>query len=153
MGMMTPMVKTLLIVNTAVYLLLALAPDALSAVIVQQFGLVPSDFLGRLKVWQILSYLFIHNPYGLEHILFNMLSLWMFGTTIESVWGGQRFLRYYLACGAGAGVFVIALVAALLGFTGIAGAAAGVAKILFVVFLVLLIVSAVAAAVRGRPPV
>ncbi len=109
MGMMTPMVKTLLIINTAVYLVLALAPDSFSAMIVQQFGLVPADFLGSLKLWQIVSYQFIHNPFGLEHILFNMLSLWMFGTTIESVWGAQRFLRYYLACGVGAGVFVIAL--------------------------------------------
>lgn len=109
MGMMTPMVKTLLIANTAIYLVLALAPDSFSAALVQLLGLVPSEFLSGFKVWQIVTYLFIHNPYGLEHILFNMLSLWMFGTTIESVWGAQRFLRYYLLCGVGAGFFVVVL--------------------------------------------
>ncbi len=109
MGMMTPMVKLLLIANTAIYLLMALAPESVAAALIQAFGLVPAEFLGGLKVWQIVTYLFIHNPYGLEHILFNMLSLWMFGTTIESVWGAQRFLRYYILCGVGAGVFVVVL--------------------------------------------
>jgi uncharacterized membrane protein YtjA (UPF0391 family) len=38
-------------------------------------------------------------------------------------------------------IFVIALIAALLGFTGIAVAAAGITKLLFVVFLILFVVS------------
>ncbi len=109
MGMMTPMVKTLLIVNTAIYLVLALAPDGFSNAVLNLFGLAPAAFLGELKIWQIVTYLFLHNPFGFEHILFNMLSLWMFGTPIEGAWGSQRFLRYYLACGVGAGVFVILL--------------------------------------------
>lgn len=109
MGIMTPMVKNLLIANTAIFLVLALGPDALATAAVRLFGLTPSEFLGRMKLWQIVSYLFIHNPFGFEHILFNMLSLWMFGTTIESVWGARRFLRYYLACGMGAGGFVVLL--------------------------------------------
>jgi membrane associated rhomboid family serine protease len=109
MGMMTPMVKNLLVINTAIFLALALGPDAFSATVVRLFGLAPSEFLGHLKLWQVVTYLFIHNPFGFEHILFNMLSLWMFGTTIESVWGARRFLRYYIACGVGAGLFVVLL--------------------------------------------
>ncbi len=41
-------------------------------------------------------------------------------------------------------LFIIALVAAVLGFGGIAGAAAGIAKILFVIFLVLFVISLIA---------
>jgi membrane associated rhomboid family serine protease len=36
------------------------------------------------------------------HILFNMLTLWMFGRILENVWGAKRFLIFYLACGVGA---------------------------------------------------
>ena len=33
-----------------------------------------------------------------------MFGLWMFGRVVEQVWGGQRFLIYYLVCVVGAGV-------------------------------------------------
>lgn len=39
-----------------------------------------------------------------EHLFFNMFSLWMFGATLENVWGTKRFLFYYLICGLGAGL-------------------------------------------------
>lgn len=51
-------------------------------------------------VWQYLSYMFMHG--STNHLLFNMLALWMFGTALERVWGKQRFLFFYLACGIGA---------------------------------------------------
>jgi len=36
------------------------------------------------------------------HLLFNMFALWMFGKTLENVWGGKRFLTYYMITGIGA---------------------------------------------------
>jgi hypothetical protein len=32
-----------------------------------------------------------------------MFALWMFGCVIENVWGGKKFIFYYIACGIGAG--------------------------------------------------
>lgn len=55
-------------------------------------------------VWQFVTYLFLHNPYGFGHILFNMLALWMFGRDLESDWGTRRFVNYYIGCGVGAGI-------------------------------------------------
>ncbi len=46
-------------------------------------------------------------------------------------------------------LFIIALIAAVLGFGGIAGAAVGIAKIVFVVALVLFVVSILAGGLRG----
>jgi membrane associated rhomboid family serine protease len=48
------------------------------------------------------------------HILFNMFALWMFGGTLEQMWGPRRFLRFYLICGVGAGflIFIVNLFAA-----------------------------------------
>ena len=48
----------------------------------------------------------------------NMLSLWMFGSQLALAWGEERFLRYYLVCGTGAG-FMIASLPFLLGMLGI----------------------------------
>jgi membrane associated rhomboid family serine protease len=51
--------------------------------------------------------MFLHDPTGFGHILFNMLTLWMFGADLERTWGTRRFLQYYFLCGAGAGISVV----------------------------------------------
>lgn len=52
--------------------------------------------------YQFITYMFMHG--SIEHIVFNMFALWMFGRVIESVWGAKRFLFYYISCGIGAGL-------------------------------------------------
>jgi len=59
--------------------------------------------------WQLASYMFLHA--GWQHILFNMFALWMFGSTVEDVWGGKRFLIFYLICGVGAALFQMGVMA------------------------------------------
>jgi len=72
-------------------------------------GVVPDLVVFRGFVWQPLTYMFLHAPGDVFHIGFNMLMLWMFGSELERTWGGRAFLRYYLACGIGGGVFAVAL--------------------------------------------
>ena len=45
------------------------------------------------------------------HILFNMLSLWMFGTELERTWGTRFFTKYYFVTGVGAAATSLLLVA------------------------------------------
>lgn len=52
------------------------------------------------RVWQYLTHIFMHG--SVNHILFNMFGLWMFGQVLEKVWGAKKFLFFYLACGIGA---------------------------------------------------
>jgi len=52
--------------------------------------------------YQFISYQFLHGSF--THLFFNMFALWMFGCVIERVWGPQKYLLYYLACGIGAGL-------------------------------------------------
>ena len=40
----------------------------------------------------------------IAHLFFNMFALWMFGNSIENVWGPKRFLIFYFVCGIGAGL-------------------------------------------------
>lgn len=56
----------------------------------------------KFNILQLFTYMFCHA--GISHIFFNMFALWMFGCVMESVWGGKKFLFYYICCGVGAGI-------------------------------------------------
>jgi membrane associated rhomboid family serine protease len=68
------------------------------------FGLTPSDILYNGYVWQLATYMFLHDTGNPMHILFNMLGLWMFGSDLEQLWGTKRFVRFFFICGIGAGI-------------------------------------------------
>ncbi len=95
-------VKWLLIINTAVYVLSYLAEQAGFGGIFNPFALIPRDVVYHFAIWQLVTYLFLHG--SVWHLLFNMLTLWMFGATLERDWGTRKFLKYYFLCGIGAGL-------------------------------------------------
>lgn len=95
-------IKQLLIANAAVFVVSALPPLAPWA----ELGAArPLDFWQSFYVWQPFTYMWLHA--GLLHVGMNMLALWMFGSPLASVWGPQRFLRFYLICGVGAGLLIV----------------------------------------------
>lgn len=66
----------------------------------------------RGQVWRLLTYAFLHDPYNLFHILFNMLFLWWFGTDVEDLYGPREFLAVYLVSAVLGGIgFVLTAVA------------------------------------------
>jgi membrane associated rhomboid family serine protease len=95
-----PVIKNLLIINALFWL----------AQITVGKELIPIEDLFALhffrseyyKPWQFISYMFLHDPGNFFHILFNMFALWMFGSTLENLWGSKRFIIFYLICGVGA---------------------------------------------------
>lgn len=97
-GGMTDWVKVLLIINVAVFLAQMLAWSTL----VRYFGLIPADVVAKLRLWQFVTYMFLHG--GLWHLVFNMLILLFIGSEMERTWGPETFIRYYLFTGVGAGV-------------------------------------------------
>lgn len=109
-GAFPPAVRWLLITNVGIWLLyfLTLISGASSAARwFQNLWLTPQDVVQRFQIWQLFTYLFLHDPRGFGHILFNMLTLWMFGADLERSWGARRFLKYYFLCGIGAGICVV----------------------------------------------
>ena len=48
---------------------------------------------------QLITHMFMHGNF--THLFFNMFTLWMFGKTLENVWGGKRFLTFYMITGLG----------------------------------------------------
>lgn len=103
-------VKWLLIINTAVFILTGLLPASVQEGM-QLLALVPNAVVHYFTIWQLVTYLFIHQ--GIWHLVFNMLTLWMFGVPLEQSWGTRKFLKYYFICGIGAGVCDVVLNLAL----------------------------------------
>ena len=100
-------VKWLLIVNLAVFVLYFFAVRSNYGYLFNQLVLWPRAVLTLPAFWQLFTYLFLHDPYGFAHIVFNMLALWMIGSDLERDWGTKAFLKYYFLCGVGAGVCVV----------------------------------------------
>lgn len=101
----TRTVKTLILINVVVFFVkLLLDRSGAGAAVFSTFGLVP-EMVIHGRVWQLFTYAFLHA--GVGHILFNMLFLWMFGSTLEQYWGGRRFLEFYCFCAIGAGIITV----------------------------------------------
>ena len=101
-----PGVKWLLLSNVAVFVATFLGQRlAVVQELSRLLALTPRAVVDYFAVWQLATYMFLHG--GFSHIIWNMLALWMFGADIERAWGTRRFLKYYFACGIGAGVCVV----------------------------------------------
>src|SRR5436305_1731642 len=61
------------------------------------------------KVWQLLTFQFLHSCPLPFHVLFNCLGLWFFGRPVEETLGSRRFLKLYFACGLAGGVLQVLL--------------------------------------------
>ena len=96
-----PVTRHLLIINVLVWL---------ATIALQRVGIIDLNRWLGLHFWkgtnfnvvQLFTYMFLHDTSGIAHILFNMFSLWMFGSLLERVFGSKRYLFYYITCGLGA---------------------------------------------------
>lgn len=68
------------------------------------FWLYPPDALGKVWIWQLVTYMFLHSTTDPWHLIFNMLVLWMFGTEVEKTMGRRKFLTLYFTAGIFAGI-------------------------------------------------
>ncbi len=99
-GPISNALKALIAANVLMFLATTFEP-----VLQVRLGLRPYDAFWHLRVWQLVTYMFVHG--GVFHILFNMLTLWMFGAELERTWGTRYFLKFYFVCGIGAAVLTI----------------------------------------------
>ncbi|MFZ4399645.1 MAG: rhomboid family intramembrane serine protease [Bacteroidales bacterium] len=92
-------VKNLLIIN-GLFFLATITFDTVYHIDLDRFlGLhyFESEYF---RPWQYITYMFMHG--SIDHIIFNMFALWMFGYVLENYWGAKKFLFYYLITGVGA---------------------------------------------------
>ena len=102
---LTPVVKSLLILNALIFVLdyLMLAP-AVGYPPILYFGAFSIESgLHHLRLWEFFTFQFIHG--GFMHLLMNSIGLFFFGPWLERHLGSRHFLIYYLLCGAAGAVF------------------------------------------------
>lgn len=105
-GVLPLVTKNIIIINGIIWLAQFVLLNRGGIDLSQQFGLhfpASSDF----RLYQLVTYMFLHDPYSFSHVFFNMFAVFMFGRTLEQVWGQKRFLTYYLVTGIGAGLIQI----------------------------------------------
>jgi len=101
----TPLVRSLLIVNVAVFLIQNLGARFY---VTQYLSLWPID-TPYFRPYQFFTYMFAHSRTDILHIIFNMLTLIFFAPALEYLWGDKKFLFFYLAVGLGAGMIYAGL--------------------------------------------
>lgn len=102
---LTATIRTLIIVNVAIFVVQFIFMLFKSSFLIDFFGFHP-DGIRRFYLHQFFTYAFLHADFF--HILFNMLTLWMFGSELENLWGKKNFLYFY-----GIGIFFISFLSFL----------------------------------------
>jgi membrane associated rhomboid family serine protease len=84
----------LIIINVAVYFFIqpSLGEN------LNEFAL-SGNGVKNLKIWQLVTYMFLHSPRDFSHILFNMWGLYLFGSIVAPEMGSKRFLWLYFLSG------------------------------------------------------
>lgn len=95
----TPVIKTLLIINL-VFFLIGCATEMLSGFDwFTAFNALYPVGSSNFVFYQYLTYMFVHANFW--HLFFNMWQLMIFGPAIEQVYGSKRTAFYYVLCGLG----------------------------------------------------
>jgi len=118
-----PMViKNLLIINALVWVAELTFGGKFIDILALHYHKSP-DF----RIWQLVTCMFVHDPASIGHLLWNMVALWMFGSTLEEAWGSKRFLLFYLICGLGASLIQLGVLAVEMNYLEYQFAQAGAA--------------------------
>ncbi len=105
-----PVVKWLLIINVAVWLLDMMtnsAPQTQRSFLWEWGNFSVAAGVEQLEVWRFVSFQFLHA--NGHHLLVNMLGLFFFGHFAERWWGSRKFLFFYLSTGVVGALFYVLL--------------------------------------------
>jgi len=100
---------TLAAITVVVFVLQIIFPA-----ITDNFSLVSTEVFSR--PWIILTSIFLHG--GIEHLLYNMFALFLFGLILEEIIGGKKLLILYFSAGLLASIATIPFYQASLGASG-----------------------------------
>ncbi|SDM86920.1 rhomboid family intramembrane serine protease [Sediminibacillus halophilus] len=96
-----PVVTALVAIQLVVWLLVILGPGRP----LFQMGAGVNLFIENGEYWRLITPIFLHDPNGVMHVLFNSFSLVLFGPALEQMTGKLRFLLIYLLTGFAGNLF------------------------------------------------
>ncbi|WP_425618702.1 rhomboid family intramembrane serine protease [Anatilimnocola sp. NA78] len=86
-----------LIVLTVLVFLVDLFFGGPKHTITNALALYPTVWVEPWYFFQCLTYGFVHSEFNIQHILGNMIGLWIFGRLLEEKQGGAYLVRYYVS--------------------------------------------------------
>lgn len=92
----------LVLVQCAIFVVFQLLSKVGLGSVESYFALVSPLTIHYKMFWQVFTYQFLHAD--IWHLLFNMLSLYIFGSSLEQKMGTKEFLLFYLLCGTLCGI-------------------------------------------------
>lgn len=97
-NILPPVCKNLLIINVIAFL---------ATYVFRMRGIDLQDIFGlhffasdNHYFWQYITYAFFHANFS--HLFFNLFAIWMFGYTLENIWGQKKFIIFCLVSCLGA---------------------------------------------------
>ncbi|MCA9084634.1 MAG: rhomboid family intramembrane serine protease [Planctomycetaceae bacterium] len=77
--------------------------------VVQEWLQLDTSKVLKGQIWRLLTCALCHDRHSVGHILFNMLFLYWFGRTLESMYGSREFLWFYVSGALAASLAYIAI--------------------------------------------
>lgn len=90
--------KYIIVINILVFFL-----TSISSEFIYYLAMNPLNVVRNHMWWQFVTYMFAHANF--QHLFFNMLGLFFFGTYAEKGLGSKEFLLFFGVCGILAGLF------------------------------------------------
>ena len=106
LSQLPPATRNLLIINILIWLAYLLLLQ--NGIDVGRLLALHYPASANFNIFQPFTYMFMHG--GWMHLFLNMFALFMFGRTLESMWGTKRFLTFYFVCGLGAGLIQLIVI-------------------------------------------
>jgi membrane associated rhomboid family serine protease len=99
LGMSGSACKWLIIINIVVYVLqIVTRGDGLHLGWLTNLLILNTERAIHGEVWRLVTYAFLHEPPPVwQHIVFNLLFLWWFGSDVEAIYGTKEFVCFYLS--------------------------------------------------------
>ncbi|WRS31193.1 rhomboid family intramembrane serine protease [Actinomycetaceae bacterium MB13-C1-2] len=93
-----PVTLTLIVVNVVMFILQQFSSDVIN-------WLAFNPVFGYLQPWRLVTAAFVHANF--THLLFNMLMLYLVGSSVERALGWWRYLAVYLLSAVGGSMLII----------------------------------------------
>jgi membrane associated rhomboid family serine protease len=118
-------VYALVAVNIAIHVVIFVGLRQENLRVLEAFTMLRLDS-GDFQWWNLITYQFLHDPFGIMHVASNMVFLLAFGGVVEGRLGRIGFLLFYLVGGALAGLLQIAMTGgSVIGASGSVSVVAG----------------------------
>ena len=101
LGSIPPVTLNLIIINAILLLASSFLSNGQYSILDEYLALFPVNS-GYFMPHQLITYMFMHGNFW--HLFFNMFAVFMFGRTLETIWGPKKYLLYYMLTGIGAGL-------------------------------------------------